>query len=91
MPRSKTPKQPHPLAEPEIGPSGQVEITLDQAPIEARLRYENAEKWIAWAPDGKSIIAADKDYDVVRAAAVAAGFPRALCEWVPPVTGAIWE
>jgi hypothetical protein len=91
MPRSKTPKQPQPLAEPAIGPSGRVEITLDQAPIEARLRYENAEKWIAWAPDEKSIIAADKDYDVVRAAAAAAGFPRALCEWVPPVTGAIWE
>jgi len=87
MPRSKIRKP----SRPEPGPSGRVEITLEEAPIEARIRYENAEKWIAWAPDRKSIVASDKDFDVALSAARAAGFPNARFEWVPPVTGAIWE
>jgi hypothetical protein len=87
MSRSKNPKQPRILPQ----PPERVAITLDQAPIKARLRYENAEKWVAWAPDGQSIIAADKDFDVVLEAARLAGFPKARFEWVPPVTGAIWE
>jgi hypothetical protein len=87
MPRSKSPKQPSPATD----PFGRVFITLDQAPIEARLRFENAEKWIAWAPDGKGIIAADKDFDVAHEAARLASHPMARMEWVPPVTRAIWE
>jgi hypothetical protein len=95
MPRSKAPKQPRPLPEsrpePVIGPDGREQFTWDQLPIEAQLRYLHAEQWVAWAPDEKSIIASGDDPLAVHEAARLAGSPRALVEWVPPVTGAIWE
>jgi hypothetical protein len=89
LPRSKSANQTRPLPEPAIGPSGRVEMTFDELPTEARLRYEHAEKWVAWAPDQKSIIASGETYKEVREAARLAGHPEALMEWVLPVTGPI--
>ena len=66
-------------------------MTLDQLPIETRLRLEHAEKWIAWAQDEKSLIASGDTHEEVREAARLAGYPRPILEWAPPVTGRIWE
>jgi hypothetical protein len=63
-------------------------MTIEQLPVEARLRLEHAEKWVAWAPDNQSIIVSGEDHEEVREAARRAGFRRAICEWVLPVTGA---
>jgi hypothetical protein len=53
-----------------------------ELPLEARLRREHAGKWIAWAPDFKTLVAVGDDH----AAAREAGVPRAVMEWVEPIS-----
>ena len=91
MPRSKSPNLHGKQDKPTIGPSGRVEMTIDQLPVEARTRLENAEKWVAWEPDYQSIIASGLTHEQVREAARIAGHPHASMEWVTPVPGRIWE
>ncbi len=62
-----------------------VGMTFDELPIQARLRFVHAERWVAWAEDDQSVIAVADTHQEVRDAARRAGFPHALCEWIPPV------
>ena len=79
MPESKTTATTRAETDEPVG------LTIDQLPVEARLRLEHAEKWVAWAPDEQSVIASGEDFLEVREASQRAGFPDALMEWVPPV------
>jgi hypothetical protein len=85
MSESDRPATTEPEAEVEVG------MTIDQLPIEARLRLEHAEKWVAWAEDWQSVIASGDDHAEVREAARLAGFPRATMEWVPPPYRSCWS
>ena len=60
-------------------------MTIDELPVQARLRLEHAGRWVAWADDDRSVIAAADTFEEVREAAGRAGHLRALYEWVPPV------
>jgi uncharacterized protein with PhoU and TrkA domain len=67
--------------EPTVGAG----LTIDELPVQARLRLEHAGRWVAWAEDDQSILAVADTHDEVREAARRAGVARAVCEWVPPV------
>ncbi|MFO0953718.1 MAG: DUF5678 domain-containing protein [Isosphaeraceae bacterium] len=60
-------------------------MPASELPEPARLRLEHAGRWVAWAEDGKSVVAVGDDPESVRAAARQAGTARAVLEWVPPV------
>ena len=66
-------------------PTEQVCMTAEKLPVQARIRLENAGRWVAWADDDKSIVAVADTHAEVREAARRAGVARAVCEWVPPV------
>ena len=66
-------------------------MTIDQLPVEARLRLEHAEKWVAWAEDWQSVIASGDSLQEVSEAARQAGFPWAPLEWVPPPIRSAWS
>jgi hypothetical protein len=78
MPRAKAPTR----ASAETGP---VSMTVDELPVQARLRLEHAGRWVAWADDFTRVVAAGDDYVSVREAASQAGVARVVYEWVPPV------
>ena len=85
MPKPKVTRRPPPLTTFPTVPPEERGVSFDQLPLKARLRFEHAEKWVAWAPDENSVIASGEDYEEVREAARRAGFPHAICEWVTPV------
>ena len=60
-------------------------FTSSQLPLRARLRLENAGKWLAWAEDLSRLIASGEDPAAVHLAARDAGEVRAIYEWVPPL------
>ena len=66
-------------------PTERVGMTAEELPVEARIRLENAGRWVAWAEDDQSILAVADTHAEVREAARRAGFDRAVCEWLPPV------
>jgi hypothetical protein len=66
-------------------PTEEAGMTIDELPVKVRLRVEHAGRWVAWAEDDQSVIAAADTYEEVREAARRAGFPRAVCEWLEPV------
>ena len=60
-------------------------MTLDELPVEVRLRVIHAGRWVAWAEDDQSVVAVADTYEEVREAKIRAGFPRAVSEWLEPV------
>ena len=85
MSESDRPAATHPELVEEVG------LTIDQLPVEARLRLEHAEKWVAWAENCQSVIASGETHAEVREAARRAGFPRAIMEWMPPPVRSSWS
>jgi hypothetical protein len=66
-------------------PTAEAGLTIDELPVQARLRLEHAGRWVAWAEDDQSILAVADTYEEVREAVRRAGVARAVCEWMPPV------
>jgi hypothetical protein len=60
-------------------------LTREALPPDAIVRLDHAGEWVAWDRDMERAVAAGSDREAVRAAAVAAGVERPICEWVPPV------
>src|SRR5258708_24068048 len=40
-------------------------------------------KWVAWTPDGRTIVAVGESAKAAKAAAEERGVRGALCEWIP--------
>jgi len=78
-----------PAADPSLGsspirygPSGRRLYTLEELPPRIRLRVEYEGKWVAWSPDGQSIIAsAELLKDLINAPERAA-VPGTYLEWL---------
>ena len=60
-------------------------MTREELPPDALVRLEHAGEWVAWDSEMQTAIATGPDHATVRAAAIAAGAVRPVCEWVPPV------
>ena len=79
MPESSATTETRPELTAEAG------MTIDELPVQARLRLEHAGRCVAWADDNQSILAVADTYEEVWEALRRAGVARAVCEWVPPV------
>jgi hypothetical protein len=60
-------------------------LTREELPPEVIVRIDHAGEWVAWDRDMKRAVATGQDREAVRAAAIAAGVDRPICEWVPPM------
>ena len=60
-------------------------LPREALPPDALVRLDHAGEWVAWDREMKRAVASGPDREDVRAAAVAAGVARPVCEWVPPV------
>ncbi len=60
-------------------------LTREELPPDALIRLDHAGEWVAWDPEMTRAVATGADHDSVRAAAIAAGVDRPICEWIPPV------
>jgi hypothetical protein len=60
-------------------------VSASELPLQARLRLEHAEKWVAWSSDLTRIIASGDDPTAVHEAARQSGEEGVVYEWVPPV------
>ncbi len=54
-------------------------------PPNAIVRLDHAGEWVAWDRDMQRAVATGQNLEAVRAAAIAAGVVRPVCEWIPPV------
>jgi hypothetical protein len=49
------------------------------------VRWEHAERWVAWTLDTEQFVAAADTHEEIHKLVAAAGLKRALYEWVPPI------
>ena len=71
---------------PRTKPSSQeLWMPREALPPDAVVRLDHAGEWVAWDHEMQRAIATGLDREIVRAAALAAGVVRPICEWVPPV------
>ena len=52
----------------------------------ALIRYEFADRIVAWTPDGRWFVAGGDDFEEVWAEAKRLGYEQPLMEFVPPLT-----
>ncbi len=78
-----------PAAEPSLGsspirygPSGRRLYTLEELPPKVRLRVEYEGKWVAWSPDGESIVASAESLKDLINAPERAAIPGTYLEWL---------